>query len=700
VREIIGSLAVFVLGATLTSAASAFGPTRSERSSEARVDTWKIDADRIDLKNYHGVALANGMIGLMSSPVPFATKQTLIYGAYETIAPNYVTCIVSAIDMLNLGFSIDGERIDELSDVQNFRQQLDMQNAVLSTSFDFRDKASVTYKQRALRHMPHSALLEVIIQAKQPLTFTASSWLGSAYPPAIGSMPGPLKADDQMVPWGKEQTPAIRLKAAHGTTRFGSLKLGAAQGFMFDEPIASSPEVLSESNGLKFRRQLRTRERYRFALVGSTTTSAHMQDPFSQAKRMTANAVLQGISDLIVKHEAAWAELWKGNVVIEGDAETQRDVNSMLFHLYSSVREDTTYSIPPMGLSDGITGYLGHVFWDADIWMMPALLAFHPELARSIVEYRYERLPAAKRRAAALGYKGALFPWESAATGDEETPSADLTGIIQHHVSADVAIAAWNYYRVTQDREWLREKGYPLLKETADFWASRVQRNGPGRYDINNVIPPDEYARNVNNSAFTNAAARENLAFATKAANLLGIAPTPDWEHVRQNIPILRFPDGVIREHATYNGEPTKIADVNLLAYPLEFVTDTTQTRSDLEYYVQRKDPVMGPTMGQAIFAILYQRLGMPQEAYKMFRDGYKPNERPPFGVIAEHAVGEHPYFVTGAGGLMQTVLYGFGGLRITDQGIVHESTGKLPAGWKSITLTGVGPRRETFVVK
>jgi trehalose/maltose hydrolase-like predicted phosphorylase len=291
-----------------------------------------------------------------------------------------------------------------------------------------------------------------------------------------------------------------------------------------------------------------------------------------------------------------------------------------------------------------------------------------------------------------------MFPWESAASGDEETPSFVMSGPLQIHISADIAIAAWNYYRVMQDEQWLREKGYALIKETADFWVSRVEREGPGRYDIRGVVAADEYAQNVDNDAYTNAAARANLAAATAAAKILGLTADPDWEHVRQNIPIHKFADGTTREHATYHGARIKQADVNLLAYPLQEITDPRAIQRDLDYYAARVDHLTGPAMTKSILAVLYQRLGKPQQAYEMFQEGYKPNKRTPFGVLAEHAQGENPYFVTAAGGLLQALLYGFGGLDITNDGLTHTPT-RLPRAWKSLTLTGIGPQRRTIVV-
>jgi trehalose/maltose hydrolase-like predicted phosphorylase len=448
---------------------------------------------------------------------------------------------------------------------------------------------------------------------------------------------------------------------------------------------------------LKFSRKIKAGEIYRFSIVGSSITSAHHDDPLNEAERMTIYAKLQGRDRLINFHNNAWDELWKSDIVIEGDSQSQNDVHSMLYHLDSFVREGTALSPSPMGLSG--LGYNGHVFWDTELWMLPAILVMHPEMARSMVEYRYQRLDAAKRNAFNRGYKGAMYPWESAETGVEETPVWALSGPFEHHITACVALAAWNYFCVTQDRIWLKEKGWPILSATANFWASRVERNGLGKYDIKNVVAADEWAENVDNNAFTNAAAKANLQYATEAAKLLGISPDIDWMNVANNIPILKLPDGTTKEHATYNGEGIKQADVNLLAYPLKEITDVGQIKKDLTYYESRVPNQGTPAMTQAVFALLYSRLGDGEKAFHWFKDGYVPNLNPPFNVIAETKGGTNPYFATGAGGIIQSVLMGFGGLEITPKGIVQIPS-KVPAVWKSLTITGVGPENKTFVVK
>ncbi len=134
-----------------------------------------------------------------------------------------------------------------------------------------------------------------------------------------------------------------------------------------------------------------------------------------------------------------------------------------------------------------------------------------------------------------------------------------------------------------------------------------------------------------------------------------------------------------------------------MLAYPLKEVSDTANIRKDLAYYEPRVGE--GPAMTHAIFSLLYARLGQPQKAYSTFKGGYTANMRPPFGVIAETATGNNPYFATGAGGMLQAMLNGFGGLEITATGINQLKT-TLPTQWKSLKLTGIGPDHTTYLVK
>jgi trehalose/maltose hydrolase-like predicted phosphorylase len=652
-------------------------------------DPWKIAAAKVDPSTYYGVTVANGMIGIVSSPTPFQVKNVVLAGAYDQYGRGRVSNFLNSFNLLNMYLEVDGRRL-AAGDASNFRQELDMQRASLTTTFDYADKATISYTYYALRHLPFTVLLDVSVVAKKDIAVTAASVMDT--PDALRDVQNYYNEIDR-----PHATISLLTSSARSPT--GKLLLCASNTFLFNEPHGQEPRVIHEmwdnnEHLMKFSKTLKAGQTYAYAVAGSSITSAHHADPLNEAERMTIFARLEGRTRLLDFHTKAWQDLWKSDIQIAGDAQVQQDVHSMLYHLYSFSRAGTDFSPSPMGLSG--LGYNGHVFWDTDVWMFPVLAVLHPEIAKSLIEYRFRRLEPARRNAFAHGYQGAMYPWESADTGVEETPVWALSGPFEHHISACVALAAWQYYCVTQDKAWLREKGWPILSATADFWASRVERNGPGHYDIKNVVASDEWAENVDNDAFTNAAAQVNLQNATAAAKLLGLPANADWLHVAQNIPLLRMPDGVIQEHATYKGEGIKQGDVNLLAYPLKVVTTPAQIKKDLAYYETRVPNEGTPAMTQAIFALLYSRLGDGAKAQHFFQDAYTPNLLPPFRVIAETKGGTNPYFATGAGGVLQAVLMGFGGLDITPTGIAQRPS-ILPKGWQSVKITGVGVQQKTF---
>lgn len=652
---------------------------------------WRIEAQNINPQNYFGVTVANGMIGLVSSPQPMRVNDVILNGVYDYYQRGRVSNILKTFNHVNMNLDVDGRRIG-IKDISNYKQSLDMKTATLSTTFDVSDKLSVVHSVMALRHLPYTALSIVEITAKKDVNITPMSV---------------IEAPNHLVnvrnTYSEIDRPHVKIPLLTSVAKSPSGKhtVAVSNSFIFTEPHGEEPALIHEDwdynmHLAKFTKKLRAGEKYKFSVVASATSTEHYQDALNEAERLTIFAKLEGTQRLLDRHQAEWEKLWKSDIVIEGDAQVQRDVRFALYHLYSFAREGTAYSLSPMGLSG--LGYNGHVFWDTELWMYPPLLALQPQIAKSLLEYRYERLNAAKQNAFSHGYKGAMFPWESSDEGSEDTPVWALTGPFQHHITGCVGWAFWKYYQVTKDKTWLRERGYPVLKEVADFWASRVERKGPGRYEINNVIGANEWQENIDNNAFTNGMAITALRYATQAAKELGLSPNTDWEHVAQNIPILKFPDGTTRENATYNGEIIKQADVNLLAFPLDVITDKNRIEKDLRYYEPHMSPE-GPAMGSSVLALLYARLGNMPKAEEWFAKSYKPNEVPPFGVLAETAGGTNPYFATGAGGFLQAVMFGFGGLQIGDAGITQLKT-KIPSKWKSLEIRGVGVSQAQYTVK
>jgi protein-glucosylgalactosylhydroxylysine glucosidase len=658
---------------------------------------WKISAKNFDPNNYYGVTVANGMVGITSSADPLKVKEIVLNGTFDTYGRGRVANIMKVFEFANMELIVDNEMIGR-KNINNFEQTIDMQNAIFTTTFDFGGKVMVKSNVMSLRHLPHSALIEMEITATKDIEFT---------PISIMQTPDMLRDVKNFYHVIDRPHSLIPLMTSVAQTPTGKHTIAASNSFLFEESRGLEPQLIHEEwdNGMhrmKFTKKLKAGQTYKFAVVGSVISTANITDPHNEAERLTIFAALEKKDRLIKKHKEAWAKMWESDIIIDGDDEAQRAAHFSLYNLYSFCREGQAYSLSPMGLSG--LGYNGHVFWDTEIWMFPPLLVMKPELAKSLLEYRFERLQAAKYNAKSHGYQGAMFPWESDDAGQESTPVWALTGPFQHHITGDVGFAFWKYYQVTKDKTWLKDRGYPLLKEVADFWVSRVEKGADGKYHIINVVCADEWAENVDDNAYTNGMAKEVLGFANQAAKVLGMPENPKWKEIQDGIVILKFPDGTTREHASYNGEVIKQGDVNLLSYPMKQITDNATIKKDLDYYWKaladnqpgRKG--QSPAMAHGVFSILNVRLGNTETAYKQYMDSYKPNEAPPFGVLAETAGGTNPYFATGAGGYLQTLINGWAGLDITDAGIIQLKT-KLPKQWKSLTIKGVGVEKKTYSI-
>lgn len=663
----------FILGIILSAT--------SIRAEEERL--WQLHAVDIQAP-YAPAPMANGCIGILPQKEPFAVEHVMLNHVFDAASPHVVSRVMRGINPFCLSMKIDNKKVDT-SNISDWQQTIDMRRAVHQTSFHTLEKADVSYELCALRNLPYAGLIRVTVQACKDMLLEVRSGMGI-----------PDDYSQSSIRYREMEADGNRMYMleSDATSRLGYRRVASTSSFLFNgEQI--KPMYDEATRELFFSIQLKKGETFCFSLVGSVCSSRDFFDPYNEAERQVIYAVHEGEEALMQAHYRLWDELWQGDIRIEGDDDAQRIVRFALFNLYSSCRGGSRLSIPPMGLS--LQGYNGHIFWDTELWMYPPMLLLNQDIARSMLDYRFDRLPAARKKALAYGYRGAMFPWESDDSGEEATPTHALTGPFEHHITADIGIACWNYYCVTRDMRWLQREGYPLLKEIADFWTSRVTRNQDGSYSIHNVTGADEYANGVTDNAFTNGAASLALKYACQAAEICGEKVPEIWQEIGENIRILQFENGVTREHSTYKGEMIKQADANLLAYPLGLITDEYRQRQDLEYYAERIDQKDGPAMSYSVYCVQYARMGDADNAYEMFRRCYEPNLRKPFGVISETPTSNNPYFMTGAGGLLQTVLNGFCGLQITDEGIVQLPSA-LPSHWKRVTVTGVGSDKKTYV--
>ncbi|MCB0662623.1 MAG: glycoside hydrolase family 65 protein, partial [Saprospiraceae bacterium] len=447
----------------------------------AQKEGWEIVAKNIDPSNYYGITVANGMVGLVSSPEPMKVKDVVLNGVYDNYQRGRVSNILKTFNHINMDLDVDGRRVGR-KDIQGYAQTLDMKKAILTTTYDVGDKVAVEHQLMSLRHLPFTAMSIIKITAKKDVTITPYSVIES-----------PDHLVDVRNIYAEIDRPhvLIPLMSSVGKSPTGKLTVAASTSFIFREKHGEEPDVIHEDwdfnrHLMKFYKKLKEGETYEFAVVGSTISSGHSIDAFNEAERLTIFAKLEGIDRLLNRHLLVWEELWQSDIIIEGDPASQLAVRSALYHLYSFAREGSGLSLSPMGLSG--LGYNGHVFWDTELWMYPPLLMLQPGISKSLLDYRFDRMEAARMNAFMHGYDGVMFPWESSADGSEDTPVWALTGPFQHHITGCIGWSYWKYYELTKDKNWLKEKGYPLLKEVADFWTSRVERHGPGNFEINNVI--------------------------------------------------------------------------------------------------------------------------------------------------------------------------------------------------------------------
>jgi trehalose/maltose hydrolase-like predicted phosphorylase len=283
-------------------------------------------------------------------------------------------------------------------------------------------------------------------------------------------------------------------------------------------------------------------------LVAVARADTPEDDPAPRARRALARSSGQGWPAVLAAHEAAWDARWlASDIRIDGDEDMQRALRFAVYHLTSAANpEDDRVSIGARALTGD--AYLGHVFWDTEIYLLPFYTAVWPEAARALLMYRFHTLPSARAKAAQFGFKGALYAWESADTGAETTPErvvgADgafvdiLTGRMEHHISADIAYAVWRYWRFTGDDEFFLSAGAEIVLETARFWASRAVAEPDGRRHIRHVIGPDEYHEDVDDNAFTNVMARWNIARGLETMELLQTRWPDHAAALRQKLPL------------------------------------------------------------------------------------------------------------------------------------------------------------------
>jgi trehalose/maltose hydrolase-like predicted phosphorylase len=713
-----------------------------EHATRNNPENWFIRETEFDPERLHHketlFTIGNGYLGTRGAfeeGYPGARPATLIHGVFDDV-PIVHTELANAPDWLPFVLLVNGERFGmDRGEVLDYERMLDMRRGLLTRQVRWRSPAGHTVDIHIERFAsladPH--VLAIRYQVT-PLDCDGRIEFRAGINGQVDN--------DGYVHWDwVDQGDEYGLVWLRSRTQRSSIELGEAVTLAISGSDYVTERVMDCQNCPTIVAVCQAQQ-------GRTITAEKLVTIYSsrEAEDVCQAAVdkLDALGDnhlsyeqALAAHEAAWAEVWDASdVIIEGDDTAQKAMRYNLFQLLiAAPRHDDRVSIPGRTLSG--FGYRGHVFWDTDIFMLPFFTFTQPHLARNLLLYRYHTLPAARRKARLDGYEGAQYAWESALTGDETTPKwvpgprGELvriwTGDIQLHISADVAYAVWQYWQVTGDDEFMRDYGAEIILDTAVFWGSRAEYNAQrDRYEINDVIGPDENHMHVNNNVFTNRMAQWHLETALetlswlrrqhpdKAAELeeqLDLSPQrlAHWADIIGCLRILYDPETGLMEQfegffeledmdwqaleprrrsiqsllgieRTNQVQALKQPDVLMLLYLLGDQYDLETKQVNWDYYAPRTDHTYGSSLGPAIHAILACELGIPEVAYEHLVRAALVDLEDVRGNASEGIHG------ASAGGVWQAVVFGFAGLRLTPEGYVLNP--RLPASWRRLAFS------------
>ena len=403
----------------------------------------------------------------------------------------------------------------------------------------------------------------------------------------------------------------------------------------------------------------RNEDRSGITMVGQIKSSVMPQQSFRTTK---------SFANYLTEHTQAWKAAWKYKIEIDGDMEAQRVVNKALFDIRQSASPaGSRLSIPPEGLAGDF--YKGHIFWDADVWILPALLPFDTDAASEIVAYR-DRFTAD------------TTAWESAASGKERAPNGFLDG---RHVTADVGYGATLLLQ-TSIRPEQRKTAWNVLHKSAIELTTLGFRSSPD-LSFGKVTGPDEMNMGIRENTYTNVMAKQILIAASHYAPLFGTRTDKRWLQLANVLKIPKTNDGLIAKCLNDDGKRTKQADGELALWPGNVTTNRELLGKSFDYHKTR--PIKnGPAMTDAIHALIAAKLGRKVEAESNFREAYQPFVRGPFLLFSEKRSMDRCVFITGLGGIIQTIVYGYAGLDFSGPKPIATAHPALPDTWKGLRLT------------
>ena len=717
------------------------------RKKQREIATWLIEEAKFDPSRQRQFetlfTIGNGYLGTRGSleeRYPGDLPATLIAGLYDDI-PIFHTELVTVPDWTSFRLVVDKEPFSlRQGTVLSHKRVLDMRDGTLRCLIRWRSPNGHTVEIQTVRFAsmadPH---LCVQVCAVTALDFDGEvkllAWLDEkAENPGIPPFPEVGLVHWERLSHGFPDRGTTYLEAR---TRRSQIELGMAAGFaLAGVPDGEYLPLDGPCPGTQFNVHLSPGKTAILTKFVTFYTSMDAKDPVARALEKLQKSRERGYAQVLEDHREAWSTLWEDcDVRIAGDSDGERAVRFNLYHLLIAAPRTERTSIPAKALSG--FGYRGHVFWDTDVFILPFFTFTQPEIARRLLMYRYRTLPAAREKARQAGYKGAMYAWESAGDGHEVTPRfvpneegstvPIFTGDLEHHISADIAHAVWQYWNATGDDEFMRDFGAEIILSTARFWASRVEFNpSKNRYEIRDVIGPDEYHERVDNNAFTNWMARFNLKAGKKVwswlvqrspsqANILRATlnltddEIQEWEEIGDHIELLYDQgSGLIEQFTGYfslekvdlapvelrttsvydlfgakrirTTQIIKQPDVLMGLFLLSESVDERVLKANWQQYEPCTDHQYGSSLGPAIHAVLGCRVNDQERAYQHFQRAARVDLEDLRGNTVD---GIH---AASAGGVWQAVVFGFAGLRFTEDGPI--AWPQLPHHWKRLRFS------------
>ncbi|NSW51797.1 MAG: glycoside hydrolase family 65 protein [Anaerolineae bacterium] len=701
--------------------------------------SWEIVVNGFDREKMNHtetiLTIGNGYLctrGSFAEKMEGQNVATFMHGVYDDIPVSFTELAnIPNWTALQIEFGDESFRITE-GKLHNMEQRLDMHAGVLSRTVDFETSSG---KRAIIRFSRFASMAQRYLCAQkleiQPINFSGTVKV-------VASFDG--QADNLgLIHWNVcGQVVEANRAILHVKTR--KTNVDVAMGMI----LGTDPEATIEQWNLEGHPSLCvvqdvSPERV-FVLTKKVNivTSRDSTDPVLSVNQMIGDCSGQSWEELLTSSVAVWERLWHDcDIEIDSEDDAQLIARFSIYHLLiAAPYSDEQVSIGAKTLSG--YGYRGHVFWDTEIFMLPFFSFVLPDVASNLLSYRYHRLAGARKKAQLNGFDGAQFPWESAGTGEEVTPTwvphfADptklvriWTGDIQIHITADIAYALHMYWKVTGDDAFMAKRGLPIILEGAQFWVSRLEWNATeSRYEIRDVIGPDENHDHVDNNTFTNFMAQWHIRLAISMAQWMAVYDHEGWKRLSARLNINEqlltswsekadmiyipqaLPNGVIEQCSGffemeqvdlshYAGrtrsiqeifgieEAAKIqvlkqADIVMLMYLFRELFPKDVIQANYDYYSPKTDHEFGSSLGPAMHSLVASWIGRKEEAYEHFM---RAGQADLFDIRGNVGDGIHAASI---GGIWQTIVFGFAGLIIDEIGWnVHP---KLPGHWKRISF-------------